>query len=288
MGRGWYRSLEPGPYPGSVINFFSDLGPGGEGVGVVHGVIARIAPEVRVIDVSHDLETGNVRAAAMVITRAIQYLPDGVVLAATLSGPWTQVRPIAALTPIGVVIGPDNGLLSPAVAMVGGASEIVAIDNPEFVIPSAGATQPLRDVLAPAAAVVASAQARFEDLGSRVEPGSVQPLLLPLPESGDGRVVGEVWWVNPHGHLQTNIGPTEIEMAGLRPGEPGFLRVGASEYSITWVENEMVTETDAFIYVDDFGLVAVGVDGADSEESLRLSPGTALTLGAAGPRPTKL
>lgn len=270
----------------SVISFFSDLGPGSEGVGVVHAVVARIAPDERVVDVSHLLPRGDVRAAALALTRSVQYLPAGVVLASLLAPPFSRVRSIAAQTPIGVVIGPDNGLLSPAVAMVGGASEIFEVSNPEFAIPSAGTPQRLRDVLAPAAAVVASGQALLADLGDPVDPGSVQPLLLPLPEVGEGRVVGEAWWKNPAGHLQTNLGPEDVAMAGFRPGVGGALSVGSTEYSICWIDGDDPGEAEAFFYIDDFGLVTVGATGESAETALRLSPGTALTLRVAEPRTT--
>ena len=62
------------------ISFLSDFGRTDEFVGVVHGVIARIAPEVRVLDIGHDFPRGDVRAAALGLLRAVQYMPQGVLL----------------------------------------------------------------------------------------------------------------------------------------------------------------------------------------------------------------
>src|SRR5690606_26419430 len=60
------------------ISFLSDFGYDDEFVGVVHGVLATIAPESRVIDVAHTVARGDIRAGALMLTRSIQYLPRGV------------------------------------------------------------------------------------------------------------------------------------------------------------------------------------------------------------------
>jgi S-adenosylmethionine hydrolase len=188
------------------ITFLSDFGLVDEFVGVVHGVIARLAPKTRVIDLTHGIPRGDVRSGALALVRSVQYVPEGVALAVVDPGVGTDRRAIAAETPWGFFVGPDNGLLGPAVALVGGASAIVSIENDELRIPSAGATFHGRDVFAPAAAVLATGDAGLDDLGPRVDPGSVTPLLLPLPEVGEGKVDGEAWWVDTFGNVQTIIG----------------------------------------------------------------------------------
>ena len=105
------------PFP---ISFLSDYGVADEFVGVVHGVILRIAPQARVIDVTHGVRRGDVRGGALALVRAVQYLPPGVALAVVDPGVGTGRRGVAVATAWGYFIGPDNGLLAPAVAMTGG------------------------------------------------------------------------------------------------------------------------------------------------------------------------
>ncbi|HEV2059027.1 MAG TPA: SAM-dependent chlorinase/fluorinase, partial [Solirubrobacteraceae bacterium] len=62
----------------TVVTFLSDYGLDDDFVGVCHGVIARIAPGVRVVDVTHGIERHDVRAGALVLRRALPYLPAGV------------------------------------------------------------------------------------------------------------------------------------------------------------------------------------------------------------------
>lgn len=263
-----------------VVSFLSDFGVGDEFVGVVHGVIARISPETRVIDVTHGIPAGDVRSGALALTRAVQYLPEGVLLAVVDPGVGTDRRAIAAETPWGFFVGPDNGLLSPAVAMVGGAGRIVSIENPELRIPSPGATFEGRDRFAPAAAVLSSGEAELSDLGPEVPPDAVTPLLLPLPENEDGRVSGEAWWVDTFGNVQTNIGPDELRLTGAAPGRPVRVRVGTTVREVPWVESYgAVEEGSLLLHVDSAGLVALAVRGGRADEAFNLAVGSSVSLG---------
>jgi S-adenosylmethionine hydrolase len=265
------------------ISFLSDFGTSDEFVGVVHGVIARIAPEVRVIDIGHEFDRGEVGPAALALLRAVQYLPNGVVLAVVDPGVGTERRAIAARTEWGTFVGPDNGLLAPAVAMVGGADLVVSIEDANFRLPSQGATFHGRDVFAPAAAVLASGQAQIEELGPVVPQGSVTPLMLPLPEIEGGAVRGEVLWVDHFGNAQTNIGPDDLAAVGLKPGDDVTLRVGASEFVVPWVTAYGdVRAGDGLLHIDSYGQAAVAVNGGRADASFPLHYHVAVTLFSAG------
>lgn len=261
------------------ISFLSDFGHRDEFVGVVHGVLAKLAPESRVIDVGHEFPRGNVKAAALALTRAVQYLPEGVCLAVVDPGVGTARRAIAAETPWGTFIGPDNGLLSPAVAMVGGATRIVSIENPEAMIPSPGQTFHGRDLFAPAAALVASGDASLDDLGPVVSGEEIVPLILPLTETKGSIVSGETWWVDVFGNVQTNIGPDDLAAVGVGPGDTVTVKVGSTVHSVPWVTSYGdVEDGETLIHVDSVGLLAFAVRGGRADEELNLAEGMAVTL----------
>ncbi|HSJ27040.1 MAG TPA: SAM-dependent chlorinase/fluorinase [Acidimicrobiia bacterium] len=261
------------------INFLSDFGRDDEFVGVVHGVVARLAPDVTVLDVTHSVRPGDVRAGALALTRAIQYLPEGVVLAVVDPGVGTGRRAIAARTQVGIFVGPDNGLLSPAVAMVGGADRIVSIENPEMRIPSAGETFHGRDVFGPAAALLASGEAVLEDCGPDVPPDEVTPLLLPLPEVEPARITATAWWIDRFGNAQTNVSPEDMALAGIGGENTVTVRVGATDHEVPWVTAYgEVEEGDLLLHVDGSGLIALAVRGGNAAEVLRLSEGQKVTL----------
>ena len=261
------------------ISFLSDFGYQDEFVGVVHGVLARIAPDSRVIDITHGVAPGDVRAGALALMRAIQYLPQGVALAVVDPGVGTPRKPIAAETPWGFFIGPDNGLLSPAVAMVGGASRIVAIENPELVIPSEGATFDGRDRFGPAAAVLAAGEAKIADLGSEVDPAGVMPLMLPLSDIDGGVLSGQAWWIDRFGNAQTNISPEELAALGAQIGSDIVVKVGNRDHTVPWVVAYGEVEPGRpLLHVDSYGLIALAIREGRADDWFGLSEGTAVSF----------
>ncbi|HSF87417.1 MAG TPA: SAM-dependent chlorinase/fluorinase [Acidimicrobiia bacterium] len=261
------------------VSFLSDFGRTDEFVGVVHGVIARIAPEVRVLDIGHDFPRGDIRAGAMALARSIQYMPQGVALAVVDPGVGTERRAICAQTEWGHFIGPDNGLLAPAVAMVGGADRMVALENPELQLPAEGATFHGRDVFGPAAAVIASGQATIDDLGPDVAPDSVTPLMMPLVEHQQNAAIGEVLWVDHFGNAQTNIAPGDLQLLGLAAGDDVVMRIGSGEHRLPWVGvYGEVGRGEGLLHVDSYGQIAVAVRDGRADELYPLAANTAVSM----------
>ena len=260
------------------ISFLSDFGRDDEFVGVVHGVIARIAPDVRVIDVGHEFGQGDIQAGALALMRAIQYLPQGVAVVVIDPGVGTARRAIAARTEWGVLIGPDNGVLAPAVAMGGGA------ENPEIKLPAPGATFDGRDLFGPAAAVIASGQATLEELGPEIDLNSVMPMMLPLVEHGEQSVLGEVLWVDHFGNAQLNITPEDLQLVGVGLGTAIVLKIASAEFPIEWVNAYGdVEEGEGLLHIDSYGQIAVAVRNGRAVDSYPLDTGMAVTIRSGNP-----
>jgi S-adenosylmethionine hydrolase len=264
------------------VSFLSDFGRKDEFVGVVHGVVARIAPEVRVLDVTHEVAPGDVRSGALTLLRAVQYMPEGVMLAVVDPGVGTERKAIVAETAWGFFVGPDNGLLAPAVAMVGGASKIVAIENPELRLPSSGETFHGRDLFGPAAAVLASGQATIDEIGPSVPADSVTPLMIPLVEQDEGAVRGEVLWVDGFGNAQTNITPDDLDLVGITLGSDVVLRIGAIENTLVYATAYGDVEIgEGMVHVDSYGQIAVAVRQGRAVDDFPLEEHIAVTLRSA-------
>ncbi len=137
-----------------TVSLLTDYGLTDEFVGVVKSVIRDIAPHVVTIDLTHEVPAFDVRAGALALARCIPYVATGIVVAVVDPGVATQRAAVAieVAKGEGVLIGPDNGLLAPAVALTGGAERAVALTNPAFQLPAPGPTFAGRDVFAPAAA----------------------------------------------------------------------------------------------------------------------------------------
>ena len=137
-----------------TVSFLTDWGLTDEFVGVVKAVIRDIAPHATVIDLTHGSPRSTCAPGASHWPGAISYLPSGIVLAVVDPGVGTARRAVAIEVAggEGVIVGPDNGLLAPAVAMAGGAERAVELTNPDYRLEAPGATFAGRDIFAPAVA----------------------------------------------------------------------------------------------------------------------------------------
>ena len=204
------------------ISFLSDYGTKDEFVGVVKSVIRSIAPDVQITDITHGIPRHNIRAGSLALARASQYLNPGIVLAIVDPGVGTDRRGVAVeLDAEGsegyasVFVGPDNGLLAPAVAFSGGAARAVSLTNADLQIPSAGSTFAGRDIFAPAAAHLC-AGVPLEDLGDLIPVASLMPAVVPSAEIHSDRIRAEVLWIDHFGNAQLNIGPDDLSPLGER------------------------------------------------------------------------
>src|ERR1700709_1795181 len=164
------------------ITFLSDYGLEDDFVGVCHAVIARIAPDVRVVDLTHGLDRHDIRTAALVLRRALPFCAPGVHLAVVDPGVGATRRAIALRTTDEdrILVGPDNGLLSLAAQRFGGIAEVVDVARSVHRLEPVSATFHGRDIFAPVAAHLA-AGAELADAGDPIDPESLTRLELPQP-----------------------------------------------------------------------------------------------------------
>ncbi len=198
-----------------TISFLSDFGHDDEFVGVVHSVIRSISPATSVIDVTHGVAPHNIRAGGLALARAAPYLAPGVVIAVVDPGVGTDRRAVAIEVGHGmsILLGPDNGLLAPAVGFVGGATGAVEITNPDYRLTASGPTFDGRDLFAPAAAHLCNG-VQMSELGPEVDPASLRPGLLPVAHDDGGDLVSEILWIDRFGNCQLNVAPADMTHLG--------------------------------------------------------------------------
>jgi S-adenosyl-L-methionine hydrolase (adenosine-forming) len=264
------------PLRHATVSFLSDYGRQDEFVGIVHSILHSTAPGVRVIDITHDLPPHDVRAGGLALARSAQYLCPGVVLAVVDPGVGSDRRGIAVEVGGGqsVLVGPDNGLLAPAVAMVGGATRAVSLTNTDFHLPAPGPTFDGRDVFAPVAAALCTG-VELTELGDEVDPNSLMPGMIPvIREEGDD-LIADVLWVDRFGNCQLNVDPDDLEGWGDRIR----LRIGSEPRVARRVDAySRIAEGEVGLIVDSYGLVAVALDRRSAHTELGLGPGTELRL----------
>jgi hypothetical protein len=248
------------------ISLTTDYGTSDGFVAACHGVIARTAPNVRVIDVTHQVPPGDVTRGAHVLAQAVPHLPPSVHVAVVDPGVGTARRGVVLVTPDALLVGPDNGLLPWAADALGG---IVAAAQ---LVPGDGVSRTFhgRDVFAPAAARLASGGDPTQ-VGPAVDPASLVRLPDPLVTVGDGWLEAEVVTIDRFGNVQLAAAgellrdvAAEVTVGGVRARHGGtFADAGPGEL---------------LVYEDSAQRVAVAVNGGRAAVVLSVTPGDVLRI----------
>lgn len=274
-------SIDHRSAPGyATVSFLSDYGYQDEFVGVVHSVIHQLAPGATVIDITHGVPPYDIRAAGLTLARSVQYLAPGVILAVVDPGVGTHRRPIAVEVGDGqaVLIGPDNGVLAPAVGMLGGATRAVWLNDAEHQLPAAGPLFDGRDVFAPAAAHLCNG-VPLTDLGEELDPATLFPGVLPIAREEAGALVAEVLWVDRYGNVQLNVDPEELDALGGGDGGHVELATGGGRRTVRRVAAfDRIAEGAVALVVDSYGLIALAARQASAARDLGIAAGDAVTL----------
>ena len=263
----------------NIISFASDFGISDGSVGVVKGVINRIDPDLKINDISHDIPPQNIKYGSLLLMRAIQYIPPGVLLAVVDPGVGTERKPVAIQTEWGIMVGPDNGLLNLACATVGGAQKAHLLENEDWIIPSEGNTFHARDIFSPFAAGLASGQLSIEECGEEVDLMNLQQYLIPLTEKKENEVKGEVMWIDHYGNCQTNISPEELSDLDKNIGDVVSLNINNQEIKTTWVSNYQEEGVNQLgIVTDSWGMISIFSKNKNAGEILDIQDGEKVTI----------
>jgi len=185
-----------------LIALLTDFGNQDPFCGIMKGVLAKIAPGIPYIDISHEIPPGDIRHAAITLWQSRPYFPDGTVFLCVVDpGVGTDQRGIILQSGANTFIGPDNGIFT---FILDQGFQAWELQNPEFALPNPTNTFHGRDIFAPAAAFVA-----------RGIPGSefgrvIQDLILlspPYLRSPDAQSLqGEILYADHFGNLLTSLG----------------------------------------------------------------------------------
>jgi S-adenosylmethionine hydrolase len=205
--------------PNGIITLTTDFGLADSYVGTIKGVILGIAPDARIVDITHDISPQNTHQAAYIVQTFPSYFPSGsihmVIIDPTVG---SERRAIALGTPDAIFVAPDNGVLTyvwrAALERWGPeACRVVELAERRFWLPRVSSTFHGRDIFAPVVAHLARGTA-LEALGPRV------PRLLEadLEQPSDGRtggMVGRIIHIDHFGNCITNITPLHLEQYGM-------------------------------------------------------------------------
>jgi S-adenosylmethionine hydrolase len=246
-----------------VITLLTDFGTADGYVGEMKGVLLAGAPDATLVDITHEIPAQDVEAARLTLARVWRRFPAGTVhLVVVDPGVGTDRAALAVASDERFLVGPDNGVLSPALLITG--SRVVRLDTPA----NASSTFHGRDVFAPAAARLAAGVA-IETLGSPVS----QPRVRRTPEprrTGDGALLGEVISIDRFGNAITNL-------VGMRTGA---VETAGLSLPLRRTYGEAPVGGPVAI-VGSSGLIEIAVRDGNAARVLHLTRGTAVLYRAA-------
>lgn len=192
---------------GRIITLLTDFGDRDVYVGVMKGAIAQIDPQLRTIDLTHQISPQNVLAARFALLNAYPYFPEDTVHVAVVDpGVGSSRRGIAVQLSNGYVVCPDNGLCSGILDRAVAAVELTNSMYWRVSVPSS--TFHGRDIFAPVGAHLARG-IPLTKLGTEVELASLIRLDLPEVEIASSQITGSIQYIDHFGNLITNI-PQEL------------------------------------------------------------------------------
>jgi S-adenosyl-L-methionine hydrolase (adenosine-forming) len=266
------------------ITFLSDYGYEDEFAGVCRAVIARIAPDAPVIDLTHGIPRHAVERGAAVLANALPYAPDGIHLAVVDPGVGSPRRAVAVRVESEdrILVGPDNGLLWPAIERLGGPADAVDVSLSDLRLEPISATFHGRDVFAPVAAHLARGTSLAE-AGEAIAPDSLVRIEAPEPSIEGDRVTAHVVAVDHFGNAALDLADRHLPLSGLRMGRMVSVDVGGNSrdavFALTFAD---VPNGALLLYEDSSGSVALAVNRGNAAAELGLEPGAEVTLRPAG------
>jgi S-adenosylmethionine hydrolase len=262
-----------------VITFLTDFGLQDDFVGTCHGVIATLAPDARVIDVTHGVRPGHVLQGALVLANTLPYMPSGVHLAVVDPGVGSSRRALALRDGEGrLYVGPDNGLLLPAAERFGGVAAAYELANAEYSLQPVSRTFHGRDLFSPAAAHLAAGVA-LEELGPPVDPDALVRLEIPQPEVGQNRIRTVAMVVDRFGNVALNLRRDHLAHVELAAGtRVEVVSRGEHFYAVFARTFADAPRGSLILYEDAYSSLALAVSRGSAAQLLQVEEGAEIVL----------
>jgi S-adenosylmethionine hydrolase len=266
--------------PSPLISLLTDFGARDPSAAILHGVIAAIAPDARVIDISHEVRKFAIRDGAILLWCALPYLPIGFHVAVVDPGVGTERRPVALRAGRGdVLIGPDNGLLMAGAERLGGIGEARLLEAEAYRLPTVSTSFHGRDIFAPAAAHLATGVA-FDALGPAIDPAGLVPSPIPEPVVEPGTLRSAIVYVDTFGNVKLAGLRADLEAAigPVTPGDRLELTFAAHDdrpagaHIVAWRATFGEAEPgEVLLYEDSYGRICLAENQGNAGTDLSLS-----------------
>jgi S-adenosylmethionine hydrolase len=276
-----------------TIALLTDFGASSAYVGVMKGVLAKLAPDARIVDLSHNVRPGDVKRAAFELWQAVPYFPVNTVFMVVVDpGVGTHRKPVAIRWKDRMGVGPDNGVFTYLLA-THEPPTAVELTSRIHRLPVVSSTFHGRDLFAPAAAHLANG-GQIEELGPKTQ--DLKRLPLPKLELVEGPcLIGEFLHADPFGNLITSIGrlhreenelllepwlphcpPARLDWEGLKVNLPNGARL---QLNTTFGD---VPEGEVVAYIGSSGQLEIAINQGRAVDALPFQEGQEIQISYKG------
>lgn len=256
-----------------IVTLTTDFGLRDAYVGAMKGVILGLAPNARIVDLSHGIAPQDVAEGAFVLASGYPHFPEGTVHVGVVDpGVGTERKGIVAQTNRAVLVGPDNGLFS-GIWTLDPLVRAFSLENPDLMGPEVSATFHGRDVFAPAAGHLLKGTPP-DAFGPAVR-APVTAELWQTTFAGDA-VTGRVVHVDHFGNCVTNLRRDTVE--GHLSGGPITVRAGGHRFDRLRRTYGDVERGQALVYYGSLATVEIAVNGGHAARELGIRRGDAVRI----------
>ena len=261
-----------------VVAIMTDFGLGESDVGVMKAVIVGIAPDVHIIDITHDVPPQNVPSGAWILSYGYSYYPKDTVFVCVVDpGVGSTRNAIAVHAGDWYFVGPDNGLFSYIYAEQAVHAAVV-LTNPAYHLPQVSSTFHGRDIFAPVGAHLARGVSLHE-LGTPADPATLQRIDVGPPQRQGSHIDAHILHIDTFGNLISSIPLSIVPDLFTSPHvQLVFHPTGAVVDKRRRFFAEGSGDSQPFIFGDSSGYVGVAVQNGSAARVLGVGSGTPVTF----------
>ena len=268
---------QPGAHP--TIVFMTDFGTANDAVAICKAVMLGIAPDARIMDITHQVTPYQIEEASRFLAGTTPYYPAGTIFAVVVDpGVGTSRKAVIVKSKKGqFFVLPDNGLVTPVIER-DGLESAREITNPHWMIEAPiSSTFHGRDIFSPAAAHLAAGW-DFNLVGPEVpQLVTLNPKTSTISEKGiDGDVIGID---DPYGSLVTDIPADDFRQLGYNLGDKLIVQINKKSVTLPYVKTFMdVPVGDTLLYIDSRGRVGIAINQGNYSKKFNIEPPAAISI----------
>lgn len=255
----------------SLIALLTDFGLNDGYVGIMKGVIANIAPQAQLIDISHQIPPQSVLSGRFCLMNAYPYFPCGTIYLCVIDpGVGSQRRGIAVKLQKGYYVGPDNGLISGILSLDQAIIAVNLTNSQYWRVSNPSYTFHGRDIFASVAAYLAKG-VDLKELGEEIPLKSLQTSLIPEIKQTETEIQGFIQYIDHFGNVITNINADHL----LKPSWQLQIQQKMIPQGMTYAS---VKQGELVALVGSHGWLEIAVSGGSAKEKLGVKIGDQIVV----------